>query len=61
MVLRKTTLYAPDGDDLVAVSGTEAVSLVHRLAREAWTLAGFAEPTYTRAETPIRFVPCSRR
>jgi len=56
VVLRRTSLHAEDGDP-VPVHGPEAVSLVHRLTRESWSLAGLTEPTYTRTETPIRFVP----
>lgn len=56
VVIRSTSLYEP-GEDPVPVHGPEAVSLVHRLTRESWSLAGLAQPTYTRAETPIRFVP----
>lgn len=60
MVLRKTLLHA-EGGDLVPVRGPDALSLVHRLTLESWSLAGLAEPSYTRSETPIRFVPYPRR
>lgn len=60
MVLRKTSLHA-DEVDLAPVGGPEAISLVHRLTRESWSLAGLAEPTYARSETPVRFVPRPRR
>jgi hypothetical protein len=60
VVLRKSLLHAWDGD-VAPVSGPEAVSLVHQLTRESWSLAGLAEHSYTRAETPVRFVPRPRR
>jgi hypothetical protein len=56
VILRKSTLRAAE-EDLSLVFGAEAVSLVHRLTRESWSLAGFQEPSYTRPETPYRFVP----
>jgi hypothetical protein len=56
IVLRKTRLDA-EGDDVVPCRGTAAVSLVWRLTRESWSLAGRAIPTYRRDETPYRFVP----
>ena len=55
-MLRKSRL-GPTEEDLSPVRGAEAVSLVYRLSREAWSLAGLEEPTYTRRETPWRFVP----
>jgi hypothetical protein len=42
--------------DIVPLRGEEAVSLVHQLTRTSWSMAGRSVPTYTRAETPIRFV-----
>ncbi len=56
VILRKSRLQATE-EDLTPVRGVEAVSLVHRLTREAWSLSGMPEPSYTRAETPWRFVP----
>jgi hypothetical protein len=55
-MLRKSRL-GPTEEDLSPVRGAEAVSLVYRLSREAWSRAGLEEPTYTRRETPWRFVP----
>jgi hypothetical protein len=55
-ILRKTTLSERE-HDLSPITGAEAVSLVDRLTRESWSLAGLPEPTYTRSEIPIRFVP----
>jgi len=60
VVLHKTLLHGGDAD-LASVRGPEAVSLVHRLTRESWSLAGLSVPSYTRSETPIRFVPRPRR
>ena len=52
--LRKTRLHAdPDEPPL---RGPEAVSLVHRLTLESWSLAGLELPRYARHEIPIRFV-----
>lgn len=42
--------------DIVPVSGEEAVSLVHQLTRASWSMAGRSLPAYERADTPIRFV-----
>ncbi len=56
MILRKSGLRATE-EDLCPVHGAEAVSLVYRLTREAWSLAGLAEPSYTRQATPWRFLP----
>jgi hypothetical protein len=55
-MLRKSRL-GPTEEDLSPLRGAEAVSLVYRLSLEAWSLAGLEEPTYTRRETPWRFVP----
>lgn len=59
ITLRKSRLQ-PVEADLSPVRGAEAISLVTRLTRESWALAGLPEPTYARAETPIRLVPRSR-
>ena len=40
--------------------GLAAVSLVQQLTRECWALAGKVTPAYSRAETPVRFVPARR-
>lgn len=55
-ILRKTRLQAEEAD-LSPIRGAEAISLLSRLTREGWELAGLDEPTYTRDEIPCRFVP----
>jgi hypothetical protein len=60
VVLRKSRLQATE-EDLSPVWGAEAVSLVYRLSREAWSLSGMEEPSYSRPETPCRFVPSMPR
>ena len=40
--------------DFNPISGAAAISLAVRLSCGAWTLAGNAMPTYTRAEIPIQ-------
>jgi len=55
MTLRKGRL----GDsevDLNPVFGAEAISLVQRLTRASYSLAGADSPAYTRATIPCRFV-----
>lgn len=42
--------------DLNPIEGPEALSLVTLLTRESWSAAGLAYPTYSRSETPYRFV-----
>jgi hypothetical protein len=54
-VLNKTHL-SPHEQDLSPLAGAEAVSLVRHLTHESYRLAGIAEPTYTRDQTPYRFV-----
>jgi hypothetical protein len=56
MTLRKTHLGADEGD-LSPTFGAEAVSLVARLTRTSYSLAGLPRPTYTRATMPCEFVP----
>lgn len=56
VILRKSRLLTTE-EDLSPVYGAEAVSLVHRLTREAWSLSGMEQPRYTRQEIPWRFVP----
>ncbi len=60
VILRKSCLQATEGD-LSPIDGAEAVALACRLTREAWSLAGLEEPSYTRAETPYRFVRSASR
>ena len=43
--------------DLSPLSGLDAVSLVQQLTRECWALAGKEAPGYSRAQTPVKFVP----
>ena len=54
-ILRKTHLQASE-EDLSPVRGSEALSLVQRLTAESWSRSGQAQPTYTRATIPCRFV-----
>jgi hypothetical protein len=58
MTVHKSRLR-PAERDLSPVRGAEAVSLVHRLTLEAWSLSGRDVPSYARGETPWRFVPRS--
>lgn len=60
VVLRKSRLQATEAD-LSPVLGAEAVALACLLTHEAWSLAGLEEPSYTRPETPYRFVPSALR
>jgi hypothetical protein len=53
--LYKTSLSFQERD-LSPIRGADAISLVMHLTRESYSLAGLAEPTYTRAEIPCRFV-----
>ena len=55
IVLRKTSLS--DDVDQEPVLGEEALSLVTRLTRESWSLAGLEEPAYSRRQIPCRTVP----
>jgi hypothetical protein len=43
------------------VFGAEAISLVTRLTRSSYSLAGSPTPTYTRATIPCKFVRWSER
>ena len=54
-ILRKTNLS--DSVDPRPIRGVEALSLLVRLTRESWSLAGLEEPSYTRAQIPCRCVP----
>lgn len=55
MRLRKTGLGDATGD-LSPAWGPEAVSLVYRLTRMSYGLAGYAWPAYRREEIPCKFV-----
>lgn len=55
-LLHRTTLKRVEVD-LTPLSGPAAVALVERLTRESWAAARKPTPAYSRAETPIRFVP----
>ena len=46
----------PIEEDLAPVSGAAAISLVHRLTRESWAMAGLPSPEYSRAAVPVKFV-----
>ena len=54
MTMRKVPLDQPERDP---VAGTAALVLAADLSCECWLLAGFDPPSYSRAETPVRFVP----
>ena len=56
VVLHKALLQDREAD-LCPIRGVEALSLVHALTREGWSLARLPEPTYSRADIPVRFVP----
>ena len=58
MTLLKTRLGAEPAD--ATVRGAQAVSLVGQLTLMAWAMAGRSLPTYSRAETPVKWVPQSR-
>ena len=51
MTLRKAHLGEPEVD-LTPVFGAEAVSLVHRLTRMSYSLAGHALPVCARVQLP---------
>ena len=55
MTMRRVALDSTE--DASPIAGAEAVSLVHRLTRESWSLAGQEIPGYSRREMPVRFVP----
>lgn len=56
MSLRKARLGDP-AVDLAPVFGADAVSLVYRLTRTSYSLAGHSLPRYTREQIPCKFVP----
>lgn len=60
MSLRKVRLGEQEAD-LDPVFGADAISLVSRLTRSSYSLAGRPTPTYTRATIPCKFVPWSTR
>lgn len=46
------------GDDLSAsTTVSERLAMLLALTEEAWTVAGFTNPTYSRREIPIKIVP----
>lgn len=55
MTLQKGRLGEQERD-FSPVRGTDALSLVTRLSRESWLATGRDLPTYSRSETPYRFV-----
>jgi hypothetical protein len=55
-ILRKSQLR-PREEDLTPLRGAEAVSLVHTLTMEGWSLARRELPSYSRDRMPYRFVP----
>ncbi|MCC6993221.1 MAG: hypothetical protein IT370_01200 [Deltaproteobacteria bacterium] len=56
VVLHKAQLQNREADPC-PIHGPEALSLVHVLTQEGWSLAGLPQPSYTRDEIPCRFVP----
>lgn len=60
ITLRKARLGEPEAD-LDPIFGAEAISLVSRLTRSSYSLAGAPLPTYPRAAIPCRFVRWSER
>jgi hypothetical protein len=56
VILHKAQLQ-PDELDLSPVDGAEGVSLLTRLSIQSHRMAGLSEPTYTRRNIPVRFVP----
>jgi hypothetical protein len=56
MTLRKGRLGEPEVD-LSPVSGAEAISLVYRLTRASYSIAGRPRPEYSRDRMPCKFVP----
>ncbi len=60
MTLHKGRLGQPivDPNEL---SGSDAISLVYRLTRASYALAGQPLPTYPRDQIPCRFVRRSHR
>ena len=56
MTLRKTRVGEPEVD-FSPTFGAEAISLVYRLTRTSYGLAGLPRPEYTRETIPCRFVP----
>ena len=60
MTLHKSRLGEPEAD-LDPIFGADAISLLSRLTRSSYSLAGRPMPTYTRATIPCRFVPWAER
>lgn len=60
MMLHKTRLGEAE-TDLSPIAGAEAITLVSRLTRTSYALAGRPLPTYTRGAIPCRFVPWTPR
>ena len=59
MTLNRSTLAEQQPGTTPDIDGAAAVALVAVLTRESWELAGRHWPEYSRAETPIVFVPWS--
>jgi hypothetical protein len=55
MVLHKAHLGEPEVD-LSPVFGSDAISLVYRLTRMSYALAGQPLPTYRREQIPCKFI-----
>jgi hypothetical protein len=56
-VTRHRTVLKELESDLHPLSGADAVSLVGRLTRESWAIAGKSIPANPREHIPVRFVP----
>jgi hypothetical protein len=57
MAVLNRTLLARTEPDPSPLNGPDALSLVARLTRESWALAGREVPRYSREQILSRFVP----
>jgi hypothetical protein len=54
--VQRFALGAEPDDDLSALTPAQRVALVWRLTQDAWASMGKEIPSYSRAETPVRWV-----
>ncbi|MFT3921023.1 MAG: hypothetical protein QM778_00675 [Myxococcales bacterium] len=54
--IRQFALGAEPEDDLSALSPAERVGMVWRMTQDAWASMGKEIPSYSRNETPVRWV-----